>query len=293
MLDSTPPGDRWDLVVIGGGYWGSAVARLARATRGWSVVVLDDGDDEGASRASAGYVRWSWLSGQLGGIVPDWWEDAHTAWSRDLLKDWGAREVTERAEDYKGNSSERSGLFLVNPWEVLSRDFTARVQRVERRPDGWDVLTSLHDAIPAQRVVIAAGVWTDALLSASGFKPLGVEQLTGSALIFAGELDTEARSYMTRPYHHVQMRRWRPGQVRVGETVSKEYPDNKLGALIAEAGKLYPQGRNPAIVTGRRPVLPRATVAELGDGLVVAVGGHRIGLSLAGGIANHVLEVIS
>jgi hypothetical protein len=39
-------------------------------------------------------------------------------------------------------------------------------------------------------------------------------------------------------------------------------------------------------------VLPVATVKELADGLVVAVGGHRIGLALAGGVGQRVMEVL-
>ena len=292
---STEPvlGTRWDLVVVGAGYWGSAIAEAAEE-RGWRTLVIDDGDEEGASRNSAGYVRWEWLEGRLGTILPAWWDDEAKRASMELLPRWGAAGVTEMIHSYRTDQwSEAPGLFVVNPWDVLHKSHTARVRLVNRTPAGWQVLTSLGDVIPAHRVVIATGVWTDPLLEASGLEPLGVEQLIGSAVLARGELDHHVVAYNTRPYHNVTARRWSNGRIRVGETVSRVYPDSHLGALVNDAYRLFPKLSGFEPILGRRPALPVATVKELGDGLVVAVGGHRIGLALAGGIAQKVMEVLS
>lgn len=292
-LDVLERHDRLDLIVVGGGFWGCAIADVA-ARRGWSVLILDDGDEEGASRNAAGYVRWEWLEGRLGEIIPEWWEPIHVTMSKVLLEDWGAREVEEDVHDYRSGTWKVSpGLFMVNPWEVLSRGVrTARVRLVNRTPAGWQVLTSLGDVIPAHRVAVAAGVWTDPLLAASDLPELGVESLTGSAILAAGDIGGDVETYNTRPYHHVTARRWQGGRIRVGETVSRAYPDSRLGGLINDTSRLFPQLSGFEPITGRRPVLPVATVRELGDGLVVAVGGHRIGLALAGGVAQRVMEVL-
>lgn len=286
-------GSRWDLVVVGGGYWGSAIARAGRK-RGWTTMVIDDGDEEGASRNSAGYVRWEYLTGRLASILPPWWGEDSQAASIAHVAELGASSLAEAVHNYRTDSwSEVPGLLLVNPWEVLMRDLTARVRLVNRTPAGWQVLTNQSDIIPAHRVVIAAGVWTDALLQASGLEELGVDQLVGSAILADGDIGPMVETYITRPYHEVTARRWQGGRVRVGETVSKTYPDAHLGTLISEASRLWPHLRSYQPIMGRRPVLPVATVKELGDGLVVAVGGHRIGLALAGGIAQKVAEVLS
>jgi glycine/D-amino acid oxidase-like deaminating enzyme len=292
-LSAEPPGDRWDLVVIGGGYWGSALAALAREGTGWSVLVVDDHDEEGASRNSAGYVRWEWLEGRLATIIPEWWEDSHTAAGAAHLGNVGARHETEQVKRWNSDAwDERPGLLVADPWLVLEPSFTSRVRLINRTPAGWQLLTSQHMIIKAHRVAICAGAWTDALLQACGFDELGVEPLIGSAILAQGQLADEVVTYVTRPYHHVTARRWDAGLIRVGETVSKQWPDPKLGALVNDTAKLFPGLRGFQPITGRRPMLPELVVKELGDGLVVATGGHRIGLALAGGVAMRALEVI-
>ena len=291
--DPRPPGELWDLVVVGGGYWGSAVAELARLAAGWHTLVIDDHDMEGASRNSAGYVRWEWLEGRLSSIIPAWWSDAYTGASKAHLESIGARLETEHLRRWDRDEwEERPGLLVADPWAVLERGHVARVRTIRRTPAGWEVLTSLNDSIPTMRVAICAGAWTDPLLQASDWPELGVEALIGSAILAAGTIRDEVMTYTTRPYHSVTARRWDAGLIRVGETVSKVWPDAKLGALVNDTARLFPNLTGYQPITGRRPMLPELVVKELGDGAVVATGGHRIGLALAGGAALKVMEVI-
>lgn len=280
------------MIIVGGGYWGNAI-RDAAELRGVKAIVIDDGDEEGASRNAAGYVRWPWLTGQLGGIVPEWWDETHMAASRAHIERLGAVEVTEVVHDWRAGTVERPDLWMINPWEALPKPaMVSRVLGFRRDAGRWLVYTNLGDELRTDRLVIAAGVWTDPLLVASDIEPLGVDQIVGSAILAAGSLDSVVETHVPRPYHHVTARPWEGGRVRVGETVSRSYPDSKLGGLVNDVARLFPQLTGFWPITGRRPALPEATVKELGDGLVVAVGGHRIGLALAGGVAQRVMEVL-
>ena len=94
------------VAVVGGGFWGTAIA-LALAEREVEVRLYDDGRDGGASRAAAGLVQKSWYKpGSMTSMrLPEWWTEVHARAGWALLV-------------------ERCGLDSVGEWFSTPANFT-------------------------------------------------------------------------------------------------------------------------------------------------------------------------
>ena len=55
---------------------------------------------------------------------------------------------------------------------------------------------------------------------------------------------------------------------------------------------MSPGAKTVRVLDGMRPVCERFTVCEIAPGLVAATGGHRVGLGIAGTIAERALRIL-
>lgn len=286
-----------DIVVIGGGFWGSVITvQLRQHHPDLAITCLDSGEPGFASRAAGGLLRSEWLdSSAFARIRPEWWGPAHTRacleWVEEGLRAGWIKQVEEARVDRRWLAPRKKmGLHLVDCAALLTQGQarTAHVLRLERKPAGW-VLRGT--SLIARTLVLAAGVGCDLLLRASGLPILGVQSARGEALLGAGALtspvtysyrlpgDTRTRSGTARAW---------AGGLRIGDT----WEDDGLQlAELREFGARVGFGETQ-IVSGARPVLPRLTVEEISSGLVVATGGHRSGLISSAGAALRVCELV-
>jgi glycine/D-amino acid oxidase-like deaminating enzyme len=239
---------------------------------------LDGGERNSASRAAGGLA----YPDQVSSRVPLWWRQTHQLATRAFLVEAG------RSTGEWVRGAWRPGLWIVDCSRLLERAGPIR-RRVERLwPErGWRACDWT-----APWVVLATGVFTDRLLSASGLAEIGVGSLPGRGLLFAGEV-----AQGTPRTHHYRLpgdtrtrkatvRNWAPAQVRVGDTLEPANLEAQLAVLRALGGEEIAQ------MVGLRPVLPKLLVEIVRPGVIVATGGHRSGLSTAGGVALRVQELI-
>lgn len=271
-----------DLVVVGGGFWGTAIAVVASAG-GARVSLVDDGAPGGASRAASGYYARGWYKG---------------AWAERVLaaEELGARHgmhVDFIGADVAGVGNRpartRDDWAVFHPADVLALH-EERLKADVRRVEQGRVHLGGGRVLEGRLVVLAAGVQTDRLLAASGIQPIDVEALGGRGLLVGAPRDALARPLMVpvTPYFAYVARQWDASHVRIGETLEKtpsrahEYARKlraavmprlagRLGACCVEEGELW----------GLRPVLPEPTVREVAPGVLVATGGGRVGGMLA------------
>lgn len=293
-----------DLIVVGGGFWGTMTAYLARAAHR-DVLLLDDLNPQGASRNAAGIVSLSWYRWRqtrdkkdiVGNIFADTFSTADAVQGVNLLRDLGLLKQTgEECFTLAGNRKFKSDLWLLSSPQALfdQTDRTwAVVQKLVKGKGYWVVLTENRELL-ARSVVLAAGAFTDALLEASGLKPLGIKGLRGRGLLIRPHKQFDVpHTVQIAPYSHVTLRPWADGMARVGDTVEqKPGGDEKLEPLKRIAFSLAPAYEQVKVMDGLRPVLPKVFVGEVASGLVVATGGHRVGLALAPAAAKKSLALL-
>src|SRR3954471_17040897 len=175
-----------DLIVVGGGYWGTAIAWHARMA-GAKVLVFDNHEAQGASRNSAGLFKMGWWKSTSAAtrMVPaewDWFHGPSVDWVPDSIISW----TGESSASYRkpGHWRYGSDCAIVDPERLLGLSLALpdKVVGIDRVDAGWRVHTG-RGPHEATNVVIAAGVWTDDLLTASGFEPLGLTGLRGRAAL--------------------------------------------------------------------------------------------------------------
>jgi D-arginine dehydrogenase len=97
------------------------------------------------------------FAGRVPGLREEWREAIHVPACADI-------DVAGLHQHYLG-LARRGGV------ELLCR---ARVERLERVPGGWRILTAAGAEYRAARVVNAAGAWADHLAELAGIAPLGI-----------------------------------------------------------------------------------------------------------------------
>lgn len=268
-----------DVLVVGGGFWGSAIAaRLGGA--GYRVVCLDGAVEGGASRAAAGLVRArSWEA-----PVAAWWEAEHVQACREFFSQGWVDEYSFSA--YAPQPRPKGQIWCGEfPWvEALP----ARVSQVLADEGGWRA-----GGWTARQLVLAAGCWCDELLAASGLPITGVRPAPGKALLARGQLE----HVLTRTYRltgdtrtrSMTVRNWSQQVLRLGDSLPEREPEQ-----LAEMRQLLGQLNALEIgsVWGLRPRLARPLVELWAPGLVVATGGYRNGLAIAPGVALRVQQLL-
>jgi glycine/D-amino acid oxidase-like deaminating enzyme len=276
-----------DLLVIGSGYWGQAVALLAER-RGLKVSVVDDQAPDGASRAASGHFAFSWYKGEWRSRVEQ---------SVDRARSFGV-ELTKTGA-YR-NEKVIADWYTFDPWKVLAlrpADVQASVSLIAGAPRAWCASNGRRWAQPARNIVIAAGVYTDAILVESGFAPIGVQSLPGTGFSWAAPpLLGGVKLIPINPFRAYNVRTWAGGTIRLGDTLEKVPGNrhsyvNKMAQAARAAG--FEIARTAETHYGRRPMLsdgPRVKLVK--PGIVAATGGGRTGGMLSFWAASEALKLL-
>lgn len=281
-----------DLAVVGLGFWGAQIAAAARGA-GLGVTTYDDGNPLGASRNAAGIVQRSWyrqetIRKMMGTITIEDVDFGIDALTRDGLSRTG-----EVFTSYQNPEPRvREDLYLLPEILLPQPDVKAHISEVRQVAAGWEILGTT-----CRNVVLSAGWWVDEVLRALGLSPIGVRPLLGRALVaeVAGYTEAVPRTHLPRPYKHLTVRPL-SGAYRIGDTtealarLGDETPFAYLEAQLSAitGGTVAVQRR----LCGVRPVCDQFTVTQVAPGLIVATGGHRVGLALGPAIARRAVELL-
>ena len=287
-----------DLIVVGGGFWGVASALVA-SKKGMRVVVLDNRDPRGASRNAAGIVCKHWYKQHtITNMLPEDWTKQEIQESVQFLDPFGLSKTGEQFTSYAHNQEKwREDCYLIPSCSSLLSKFTTQLSQVlSVRPHQSRIEVVTRDGtLIAHKVLIAAGAFTDNLLKASQLPLCGVRALRGRAFIATNSLEEFVpRTHMSRPYTHYTLRPWGKGHARLGDTVEKrvEGTDEPIVGLQSVLAHMSPGAKVVRVLDGWRPVCEQFTVKRVHERIVVATGGHRVGLGLAGLVANKCWELL-
>lgn len=294
-----------ELLVIGGGYWGTGVTLEAKE-RGIDVLTLDDRDKESGSRnASAVCDPKAYDSDIFKKYFPSNWTQKDLEKSFEWICSKGAYETQEYFwNDYQKSSPrlmERKIYYLPSP-EFLTDQIdplngkVLSISKLAFTNDFWTITYSTPTkeikTIVCKNLVIAAGYRTDEVISL--ITPdwmLGVGKLYGRGLNVKGTPTMDLPvSVMIKPYVKHTVRIWKNGIYKVGDTCEKVPNENKLANLKDVGARVLSNMEILEVTAGWRPTLPKFTVKKLANNLVAATGGHRLGLGVTGIVANKVLE---
>lgn len=294
----------YDLIVIGGGFWGTMAALLAREA-GQETLLLDDLNPQGASRNAAGIVSLGWYRWRMtrdkkdvvGNIFGDTFTPSDAVWGVNFLRERGLlRHTGEEVFTLAGNHKFRDDLWLLSSpqelFELVERT-EAKALCLQKLPECWSVLTE-NRIFNAHKLILAAGAFTDTLLEASNIPPIGVKGLRGRGLLIEPhKIFDVPLTVQVAPYSHLTMRPWGKGMARVGDTVEKiPGGDERLLPLKTFAERIAPANQIVKVFDGLRPVTEKVFIQEIKPGLVVATGGHRVGLALAPSAARKALALL-
>lgn len=283
-----------DLTIIGAGFFGVAAATAAERL-GVTVQVVDDSRADSGSRNAAGLLRPP--TDRVKARIPaDWHAKPGYEWLDKLRL---TSEVREDRWTYTHPEIRSSSLRVVHPSGVLdlAKPEQAQVAWVTAVNDGWLVESFDGLAWWSRKVLIAAGVWTDSILSRSNLPAVGVGSLRGRALIVRvpdKEPDGVVYSWTTRPYTTFAMRPWdtAEGTWRFGDTVEPKADGGKPYAELLRALAAHVPGAEfVGELNGLRPVTDQLVCKEVAPGLVASTGGHRSGLSFAGIAAHRAMQL--
>lgn len=159
---------RSDVIVVGGGLFGSIIARAFRK-KGKNVRIIDNMEPNWGSGPAACLIKPTWVSGLGKEVV-----DPAMAKLRELYK-------VETIDFQVGPV--KQPVWWINPAEILREGRTEDlVLKIDLAPEGYARVVGLHDTYEALHVVLAAGVWTDSLLP-EGCNKSNVEGRAGVAFL--------------------------------------------------------------------------------------------------------------
>jgi len=295
-----------DLTIVGSGYWGSATANVARS-KGISCCIIDDGDKQSGSRnASAVCDPGAYSSDIFSKYWPQNLDRSKLGESIDWLKTVGGYEVLE----YFWNMYQdrpirpRSKVIYLPEPETLTDQVNdirrvGRVSNIEEHQNYVETFYTNIDngeefVVKSKSVLLATGYRTDSVLTeVCRMSPIGVGKLLGRGITCKGKPTTELPvSVMIKPYVKHTVRVWTKGRLKVGDTAEKVESPNKLKNLRTVMDTVVASPKSVKIQTGYRPVLDRFLVDKVSSRIVVATGGHRLGLGLSKLVADKVLEII-
>lgn len=270
-----------DLVVIGNGYWGTAIAMFAERK---GLKVIQAGETRpfiakaSASAVASGYTSLAWYKGA-------WRRRAIAAYDTAQLLGVKFNRCGANVVHRMAGKADRQDfdLMLFEPAQFLG------LRQVDVR-----MAITVQDARSiGTRVVVAAGHETDLVLVEAGLPALGVTGLRGSALFYLLDVNDDRDCWgrptlvKTSPYAHFSIRDW--GRAQAGPVVrvcatQYERPEQRAQkeALMAACVKPWMDARNAYASPvfeheGIRPILPEPTVKLVAPDVVAATGGGRVG----------------
>ena len=290
-----------DAVVVGAGLFGQIIAKALEA-QGRSVMIIDSGHPEAGSKPAACLMKPSWFSGMGRDIYEP---------SLRLLDDlYGVQDVEFELRPKSIGKIGSATVHWIPPAKILSR------------PSLHGVVTRVYpgrvhtpkETIEAPLVVVAAGIWTEALLPQ--YKQVGQKGVAflwprcngGSKFIIEGQKGANTFTPFIRP--------WAPYRQMVGfdrgdgywfsdgtaikaenwtsEREEKSYERAKGAVDLFGHGQRYKD--TPTVLLGIRPYAKGhkpCLLEEVEPGLWVASGGAKNGTVAAGHCAHVIREATS
>lgn len=292
-------------------------AALEAQSQGMSVQLIDAKLDAGASRNSAGLIDLKWFASKsIRAKYPqDWPEDVAESGLAWLEK---YTQVTQPGEWFTNLSRNtqifRPGLYLLPQMESfldLVPACNKQVCSIAASGEGWEAHCFDGTVFTAKKAILAVGAWTEALLFSSGLPPISVAGLWGQALLLEGVLPVIPQTFLVRPRTSFTLRPWDGGNLsgleipemslkevawrgRLGNTSATTPRELRrpLEELVKLQEKVCPQAKVIKVFTGVRPVTPKFVMQVVAPGCVVVTGGHRVGLALAGPVAQTALNLL-
>lgn len=267
-----------NVIIVGGGLFGSIAARLIRA-RGGVVTVIDDMREEAGSLAAGCVIRPSWASRmhkkQIDSAL------------RILDEFYGLQEI-----EFVFNSFKSVTCMHVNPLDILGSP-VIRGTVISVRDEGKSVVVVLRGGteLRALYVIVAAGIWTELLVP-------HVKQSGGWGWSFRTELIDKPFISVWAPYRQVVGFNMSDGLGWVGDGTSLLF--NKL----TEVRKMQSESRcsrraNAAIISSRVGVRPFSRtrlnspcILEKRGRIIVSTGGGKNGTLAAAWGAQNLMEMI-
>jgi len=285
-----------DLAVIGAGYWGVAISLMAES-RGLSVCLIDSQNRHSGSRNAGGHFSLDWFSGPFKEHMELALADAESHGfeiDRSCAK---MNSIYDRAKHGKMHFKDKPGWWTFKPGACLSLrepDIVGEVVGISGKNRNAIVCTDEED-VWSSNIVVAAGAWTDHVLTNSGYKGIGVSALRGSAVVFKGTNRRSTMLHQTTPYRQVSLRNWGEGQIRVGETTetgtkpTSMYVEKMLGTI----SHLLEEGDSPKqCMTGFRAMRKEPFAGRVSEKIYAASGGGRNGGIMGFWAARRILEEI-
>lgn len=286
----------YDVAVVGGGFWGKAIAMMAEQ-QGLSVALVDKRKPEAASVVAAGLFCPRWFKGEWRTHIERAVEDSKSCGVR-LRRCQGMMSTIALRKSLKGMVAV-DDWYTFGPKDFLGLrppDYVGGVARVREGAVEIEIDPSGEGGeINARRVVVAAGVNTDSILRSSGIPPIGVKGLRGSALLYEGSMPDMLLMHQVTPYYQYTLRPWTEG-ARLGDTLERvpskgdEYVEKMHVTMAGYLGSFGLLLREK--VTGVRPVMKEPTVSEVAKGVIAATGGGRVGALLSFWAARKVIGLL-
>ena len=264
-----------EVLVIGGGLFGSIVAKALR-DQGRSVLVVDDGRPGSGSRPAACLMKPSWFSG-LG-------KEVYEPSLKLLDRLYGVQDIKFRVPAGHVN------VHWVKPADVLqAADVVARVNSLERTSDWcWRARINNGGDLIAKKVVVAAGIWTPLLVSS-----IKVDAQFGMAFLWPQGKIEEPFVRVWAPYRQLVAFNRGDG-LWVGDgTAIKNWSNKYAEASLNRCSKEIGLEVEPQKLFGARPYVADAKpclLKEVSSGLWVATGGAKNGTLAAGWCAHQLME---
>lgn len=293
------PSVPYDLIIIGGGYWGTGIA-LEAEKKGWRVIVIDDKDSLSGSRnASAVCDPQAYRSKIFAKYLPSSWTPNDLTESFNwLLQHGGYRQKEWFLNSFNGTPPRvgTEAIYLKDNSTLLSlvKPLIGKVTGGSFEGGQWILNLENSPRVISKWLVVAAGVHTDKVLTSLGLPTIGVSPLFGRGLLVSGNAGEDIPlpiSVMIRPYCKHTIRRW-GNYYRVGDTAEKQEGEKAKEALETVGKRVLEDYRELKLIQGYRPVTDKFLVEKVGPEIVVATGGHRLGLGLTGLVAKKTLEAL-
>lgn len=263
------------LLIVGGGLAGSMLATLAEK-RGIESLIIDNGEDWAASRASAMLTVPSWLASH---------KETGLRGFELLAEHWPLKSLV-----FQGG---KTGYHLHMDDVLCRQPMRDKVQLVS---DGF-VSTEQHGSFSGT-VVVAAGSWSGQLIQG-----LKVDALAGHSLVFKGTWPDAPVLKMWAPYRHLKIYQWQPrlspyhpGLIWFGDSLAVKPENYKPEEMeLASLGRARGAGLvgSHTILRGLRPVVkgyPSGMVERISDKLWVLTGGGKMGMTLYPALAERLLN---
>lgn len=287
-------------IVVGGGYWGACIARALRQ-REIKVLLLDSRESGAASKAAAGLVR------SIPDYVrPNWWGPEHEAacqtfWQGDDFVHYPEQLFHQQQPEpeFKRNVYCLKSQSEIACPEVLRQ----KVLSISTTKTGWTAETD-QGPLAAAGVILAAGVWTDRILQASGLPVIHVASWPGRGAIHTIQAvskfknpNIEGRSAQVQSPAQVLTWAYRlDGDTRTRRVSAIPWRQQDFYLTEGVAEPLLDRlalGPAKTQLFGYRPRLRRWEVQQIAPRCIVATGGNRSGLAGAAGIALQVANLVT